>query len=144
MTRIQNHEVLTRIFGEWPSFHDAEIISILLDRGGEEGPSLTIQVHLWQMTSEVDAKGYSVCKNYMLATLRFGRIVLEQLDGFNQQNSLFDLNIENIDPNAPQNERCQFEVVMETGYRFRPVVLAFCWRRLSRLSPARLCASALR
>ena len=30
------------------------------------------------------------------------------------------------------------------GYRFRPVVLALRWRRLSRRWPARLCASALR
>jgi len=116
MIEIKNQEALTRIFGEWPSFHDAEIVSLLLARGGEEAPSLTAKIHLWQMTSAVDPKGYFVCKNHTLATLRFGRIVLEQLDGFNGQNVLFDLNIENIDPNAPQNEGCRFEVIMQTSY----------------------------
>lgn len=116
MAKIQNRELLTEIFGSWPSFHDAEILSIQLDRGGEDGPSLTAVIHLWRMTNEVDANGYIVCKNYTLATLRFGHILLEMLNGFNHQNVLSELSISTIDSNISENDHCSFGILMETSY----------------------------
>jgi hypothetical protein len=71
MTRIKNEKALTDIFGRWPSFHDAEIISIYLDRSGQDGPSLEAKIHLFEMTNRVDAKGYYVLKNHILVTFRF-------------------------------------------------------------------------
>jgi hypothetical protein len=47
MANIQNEQALISIFGRWPSFHDATIISILLDREGEDGPSLEARVHVF-------------------------------------------------------------------------------------------------
>jgi hypothetical protein len=43
MLKIDNHELLTRIFGKWPSFHDAEVLSLRLERSGnshDDGPVL--------------------------------------------------------------------------------------------------------
>lgn len=37
-------------FGCWPSFHDAEIISLHLNRNGNS----FLRVHTWEMTKEVD------------------------------------------------------------------------------------------
>lgn len=113
---IQNNQALTRIFGKWPSFHDAEIISILLDRGGEDGPFMEAKIHLWLMTNEVDSEGYYVLKNHTLATLRFNGILLEALHGFNAQNVLFQLEISNIKPDEEESEGCRYKVFMPTSY----------------------------
>lgn len=52
---VVHSERLTRIFGRWPSFHDAEVTEAHLSRGEPvmEGalsgsPTLTVKVHLWQ------------------------------------------------------------------------------------------------
>jgi hypothetical protein len=41
-------------FGEWPGFHDAEILRFDLRR---DEPS-RILIHTWRMTKQVDAKGF--------------------------------------------------------------------------------------
>lgn len=62
MPTIENQELVTEIFGEWPSFHDAEVVSLRLDRqgegGGEDGPTLDAAIHVWRTTEEVDPRGY--------------------------------------------------------------------------------------
>jgi hypothetical protein len=36
-----------------------------------EFPSLTLKIHLWRLTKEVDAKGYLVLRDHTLTTLKF-------------------------------------------------------------------------
>jgi len=62
---IQGSEKLLTIFGRWPSFHDAEVIEIKLLRksdwpegSGGQGPQLVAKIHTWEMTRQVDDKGY--------------------------------------------------------------------------------------
>jgi hypothetical protein len=93
-------EKLTRLFGGWPSFHDAEILELHLDLGHLEPeknllkfPSLTLKIHLWEMTKEVDQNGYFVLLNHTLATLRFSDLDHLNIAGFNQQNVIMDLEI---------------------------------------------------
>jgi hypothetical protein len=74
-------------FGYWPSFHDAEILSIELNR---IGPS-RILVHTFAVTDEVNSKGSYVCAKHCIVTL-----LLEDLEGldlvdFNQMNVLSSL-----------------------------------------------------
>jgi immunity protein 50 of polymorphic toxin system len=95
---VENAEALVDIFGRWPSFHDAEVLSIHLDRSGEDGPSLEARVHVFLMTNEVDARGYYVLTKHTLVTLRFANIILRELCWFNAQNSLSGLGIERVDP----------------------------------------------
>ena len=69
-------ESLTSIFGHWPSFHDAEILELHFLRGNvqpdmDEVPSLTLRIHLWRLTKEVDAHGYFISRDHTLATLMF-------------------------------------------------------------------------
>jgi hypothetical protein len=35
---VANAHALTQIFGYWPSFHDAEVLTMCFDRAGEDGP----------------------------------------------------------------------------------------------------------
>lgn len=98
---IENGELLTRFFGgQWPSFHDAEVLAVHLDRGHArpekdtyEFPSLTLKVHLWEMTNQVDQKGYFILRNHTLVTLRFDSLDQLNLAGFNHQNAIFGLEI---------------------------------------------------
>lgn len=113
---IQNQQVLIDIFGEYPSFHDAEVISILLNRTGEVSPSLTVEIHLWQMTNEIDEKGYYILRNSTIVVFRFGRILLESLSGFNHQNVLWDLVIDEINSEEKENEGCCYQVSMPSSY----------------------------
>lgn len=60
---IENAEALTRLFGHWPSFHDAEVLT-----------------------------------NHTLVTLRFTNLLLRELRWFNAQNSLFQIDMGQVEP----------------------------------------------
>src|SRR5712664_571378 len=98
--RIEGSEKLTGIFGYWPSFHDAEVIELTFWRGEvnpEAGrytfPVLTVKLHLWEITRDVNAKGYLVLVKHTLATIRFHDVLESKIEGFNQQNAIFGLDI---------------------------------------------------
>jgi hypothetical protein len=114
MANIENEKSLTDIFGRFPSFHDAEIVSIFLEREGEGSPYLEAKIHLFESTNEVDSKGFYVLKNHTLVTFRFTCISLEYLKWFNHQNVLSHLDISEIEPE--ENDGCGFEVSMPSSY----------------------------
>jgi hypothetical protein len=95
---IGNSEALTEIFGRWPSFHDAEVIALRLDREAGEGgtPALELGVHLWEMTNDVDPDGFYVRRHHTITTLRFADIDDLDLGGFNGQNVIADLTIKEV------------------------------------------------
>ena len=97
-SKIQNSHLLTDIFGRWPSFHDAEVLSITLDRGEKNNfePSLTAAIYVFEMTSQVDNEGRYVLRNHTLVRFRFYKIVNLSLTDFNQQNVLQHLDIEHL------------------------------------------------
>ncbi len=70
---------------------------------------MDVSIHHWQMTSEVDARGYHVLKHHTLTTFRFSEVADLQLAGFNHQNVLWELEISD-DPDSG------FTVSMPTSY----------------------------
>jgi hypothetical protein len=110
---IQNAELIERIFGRWPSFHDAEIHSILLTRDCKPRPQMDVTIHHWQMTSEVDANGYYVLRNQTLSTLRFSGVTDLVLADFNHQNVLLELEISEL---AESSSGSRFSVSMPTSF----------------------------
>jgi hypothetical protein len=80
-------------FGYWPTFHDAEIISLNLNRKG----SSSLHVHTWDMTKEVDEKGYYVLAKHVVVEFALETVSGLNLNGFNHQNVLFGLGIEKSD-----------------------------------------------
>ena len=87
-------------FGGWPSFHDAEVLRICLDRANIS----TVEIHVFKMTSEVDNEGHYVLTNH--AKLRF---LLDDISGcnlteFSHQNVIDDLQI------LPAEERHQIKL----------------------------------
>ena len=95
--KIIGHEKLTNIFGYWPSFHDAEVISIILERIGKderEGPVLYAKIHVFQMGPEKTNYGKKfVFHHHSIVTFCFAIVENLILDGFNHQNVILGFKI---------------------------------------------------
>jgi hypothetical protein len=74
-------------FGEEPTFHDAEIISLSLNRTGTS----ELKIHGWIMTDDVDPNGYVVLEKHAVVTFNLEGIMDLQLDGFSGQNVIAGL-----------------------------------------------------
>lgn len=98
---IEGGSELLNWFGRVPSFHDAEIISLALNRKGES----TLLLHGWVGTDKVDEKGYFVLEKHALVTFSIREIFDLQLDGFSHQNVIGSLDLRY---GAPNPERQQF------------------------------------
>jgi hypothetical protein len=79
-------------FGYWPDFHDAEIVSLHLNRKGTS----SLRVHAWDTTKEVDDKGHYVMAKHIVVEFIFENISEMTLNGFSPQNVLSGLDIEKI------------------------------------------------
>ncbi|GMV95486.1 MAG: hypothetical protein AMXMBFR82_52640 [Candidatus Hydrogenedentota bacterium] len=114
--QVRGSELLTDIFGFWPSFHDAEVVRIALERTlpFEDGPHLLADIHTFEMTKEVDSDGYHILRHHVVVSFRFGGVDQLQLEGFNNQNVVFGLSIEPIDEG--QNDGFRYEVKFEASY----------------------------
>jgi hypothetical protein len=97
---IESSQKLIEIFGYWPSFHDAEVIDLHLWRGDVEPeagryvfPVLTVKLHVWEITSEVNKEGFFVSRCHTLSTLQFHNVDEFRMEGFNHQNAILGLSI---------------------------------------------------
>ncbi|MBO0140690.1 hypothetical protein JZX87_05850 [Agrobacterium sp. Ap1] len=69
-------------FGELPTFHDAEIISLSLNRSGAS----ELKIHGWIMTDAVDPDGFIKLDKHAIVTFTLEGMMDLQLDGFSGQN----------------------------------------------------------
>lgn len=60
---------LTGHFGRWPSFHDAEVVRLVLDRHGTDGPTAELVVHVWSVGADVDEHGSFQRREHVLVRL---------------------------------------------------------------------------
>jgi hypothetical protein len=104
MIGIDNSEIVTRIFGRWPSFHDAEVVRVLLERP-PEGVRLEAQLRVWEMTPDLDPSGHFIRKNETLVTLQFLGVHLGCFEGFNTQNVIASLDVSTIAPEEHEGRR---------------------------------------
>jgi hypothetical protein len=74
-------------FARRPSFHDAEILNISLNRTGTS----CIRLHTWDLTAEVDAKGYDVLRNHVVVSFFLDDVADLELAGFSHQNVISGL-----------------------------------------------------
>jgi hypothetical protein len=92
---IINSYKLEEIYGRWPSFHDAEIHEIKLKRNiAVGGTQLELIIHLFQIIPEVDERGFYKSTKHNFVTIRFEEIAEMQLEDFNHQNCILDLEID--------------------------------------------------
>lgn len=74
--------------GRVPSFHDAEVLGLALDR---RGARCTITVHTFQVTSEVDAKGFFLLDKHVKVSFHLEGVENLELNDFNEQNAIYEL-----------------------------------------------------
>ena len=90
---IEDSRKLTEIIGEWPSFDDAEMVSLCLDRTdgsphmpGSNSPTLSMTVRLAET-------------GYFLAKIRFNNVVNLELSNFTYQNVIREIVFDRTQPN---------------------------------------------
>jgi len=114
--QIENGQLLTDRFGYWPSFHDAEIVRARFEREGADAPFLEFDIHVFEMTSDLDEKGRYVSRKHTLTTIRCCDIILEEFKGWNHQNVIWELCIVPL-ANTTGNEKDDgIEVLIRSSY----------------------------
>jgi hypothetical protein len=84
------------VFGYWPSFHDAEVKWLRLDRhdtDGGTGPVVEFAIHCFEITDQVAPSGHFVLRKHTLIHFRFRDVTDLRIEGFNHQNAIFRLEI---------------------------------------------------
>jgi len=97
---LRNPEVLLAALGHEPHFHDSEVVSIRLDRAGVDpwaGPVALISIHLFDGEAKPGQPNAFRFFNHHVVTFRFIGVACLDLGGFNQQNAIFDLLVEQFD-----------------------------------------------
>ena len=115
--QIKNAHLLIDRFGYWPSFHDAEILRARFERDGPDAPWLECDIHVFEMTSEVDTSGQYVLTKHTLVTIRFCDIGLEEFKWWNHQNVISSLHIgPTANPTEYDRQDWTIEVVIGSSY----------------------------
>lgn len=83
-------ELLAWFGGRVPSFHDAEVLTLALDR---KGVRCHLRIHAFQMTNSVDDKGFFVTKDHVVVCFCFEGVLNLELRDFNQQNVIGGLSL---------------------------------------------------
>jgi hypothetical protein len=81
-------------FGSTPSFHDAEVLSLHLDRA----LPTRLTIHTWRMTNKVE-DGLFVLEQHVVVTFCLDAVSDCDLSGFNHQNVVDGVEIEEV-PNG--------------------------------------------
>ena len=82
---VGNPALVISVLGSWPSFHDAEVLSVRLSRNGEVAVHLTVKAMPYDPSGKISSS---------LIELLFRGVEDVQLSDFNNQNALWDLTVE--------------------------------------------------
>lgn len=120
MAEIVNREALEAVFGRWPSFHDAEVLALRLDRGDSEAvehdrrqPWLEADIHVFEMTDQVTEEGTYLLRHHTLVTFAFRGVDHLDLKWFNNQNVLWDLEL--IEPQVEGEDAGRWVIGMPSS-----------------------------
>ncbi len=85
---IENQELVVAHLGSWPSFHDAEVVSMLFERA-EPGywPVITLRI---EAIGGFDRMTGTPARHFLIE-LMFAGVHDHELHGFNHQNVVFSL-----------------------------------------------------
>jgi hypothetical protein len=89
VAQVPGADKLVNWFGHWPSFHDAEVINLELNRVGRS----RVNLHTFATISELDNRGRYRTDKHTLVSFLLENISSMQLDGFNDQNVISMLGV---------------------------------------------------
>jgi hypothetical protein len=104
---LEGHQSVVEAYGYWPGFHDAQVL-----RFARDTETIELEVATWEMTSEVDSRGYFVLTKRNEIGFRFSGIVATELDDFIPENILFNLGFSSV---ADCQRNGQFLVVLDSA-----------------------------
>jgi len=76
--------------GSMPSFHDAEILELALER---DKSRCRLKVHAFRMTPDANEKGFYITVRHVVITFQFENVVELELTDFNHQNAVDGLTL---------------------------------------------------
>ncbi|MGV3656342.1 MAG: Imm50 family immunity protein [Chitinophagaceae bacterium] len=89
--QIENANLIIDHFGYWPSFHDAEVISICYKRNFKENkPSIEFKVYAFEMTDKMKGRYFELIKHCII-DFELIDVNENSMDGFNHQNALLSI-----------------------------------------------------
>ncbi len=115
---IDGSEQLIDIYGEWPSFHDAEILLICLDRNYYDEinhsyrPAITIKIHCFNLTNDIIEGKYKTTKHHSITLIFTGLVEFEFKYGFGNQNVVSDIIITDI--SSHQLEDIKYSIYIDS------------------------------
>jgi hypothetical protein len=86
-------EQVVRTYGEWPNFHDAEVVALGLNR---KGPSAFLEVLFFKTHPDVDVSGHFRRSDFNVIRFECGGLLEVNLADFNQQNVLAALSFSEV------------------------------------------------
>jgi hypothetical protein len=91
---VLNADALIDRFGEWPSFHDAEVYGLRLDSGQRRDGFVRLQldIHVFAVGGQLPG-GRLDFRDHTMVTLEFDEVESIELEGFGPQNVLDGLGI---------------------------------------------------
>lgn len=90
---IEGAREFVKWFGHWPSFHDAEVIHVHLDRSGTS----SLLVSTCELTSELLPNGLYGSRKNVDVEFVLSEVQDLELAEFNQQNVIFGLSVDVVD-----------------------------------------------
>ena len=100
--KIKGSEIVEKLFGYWPTFHDAEIHSFLFERDKQaKNSNAILKLNYWQTKQEYSDEihyEYVMNKNSII-TFKFSGLIESNLSGFNHQNVIDELKFTEQDNN---------------------------------------------
>lgn len=76
--------------GHVPSFHDAEIVELVLDRIESR---CRLKIHVFRTTPDLDNEGYFVSEKHVVVTLQLTHVTNLKLEDYNHQNVIDGLGL---------------------------------------------------
>jgi immunity protein 50 of polymorphic toxin system len=115
---ITGSELVTQVFGYWPSFHDAEVVRMSLETTASPsaGPDVRADIYAFEITNEVAPDGTLVLRHKVLVSFRFSGVDNLLVKNFGNQNAIMGLSI--VDIRSRQMEAVKFEVRFDGSFSF--------------------------
>jgi hypothetical protein len=112
---LVGHELVTAVYNHWPSFHDAEVISLSLDRSHilfDEiyNPRIDLAVYCMAMVWNGNAEQFENVKRTLI-NFEFDEVSDVKIDGFNHQNAILGMEFEELPVGAAGNH--SFKIIID-------------------------------
>ena len=108
LRQIPGGDDLLAWFSRAPSFHDAEVLSVTLERERER---CRIAIHAFQMTSALDDRGYFITDKHVVVQFELERVSALTFSDFNHQNVIDGLTL-------TRNANGEYSLELEPCYGF--------------------------